>query len=252
VCSSGATTVGKLAVRCAVVLAVILANVSYSVFAAEPPMSSAFERFKCSFFEDPKSAQDALDTVSLASLAGDERAQAEQMLIAFLPDSRAVIGLGVLRSKKAGPELKRLFDAALKEQAEAAGDAQRQLEYNALGLVYLARALWLIEPDPRWPVPVIGVLNAGYYWMQRQEAAEVLAVMPTPEAAAALTRGLDDTEDSVRFSAARSLLTLYGLPVPPMEPQSVTIQVMSADPARHDAAKRDLLAAIAGRAIVGQ
>lgn len=73
-------------------------------------MSAAFERFKYSFFEDPTSAQDALDAASLVSLQADERTRAEDMLIAFLPDSRAVIGLGVLRSKKAEPKLEQLFD----------------------------------------------------------------------------------------------------------------------------------------------
>jgi len=36
-------------------------------------MSDAFRRFEFSFFHDPKSAQDALDTASLAALTGDER-----------------------------------------------------------------------------------------------------------------------------------------------------------------------------------
>jgi len=97
-----------------------------TALAAEPmPMSDAFKRFEWSFFEDPKSAQDALDMASLAALSGDERARAEDMLIAFLPDSRAVIGLGVLRSKKAEPALRLLFDEKLKEQAKAARDAQK-------------------------------------------------------------------------------------------------------------------------------
>src|SRR5580693_8560368 len=91
------------------VLLVLAASVfiSRATFAADPvQMSAAFERFKYSFFEDPTSAQDALDTASLASLQAGERTRAEDMLIAFLPDSRAVIGLGVLRSKKAEPQPK--------------------------------------------------------------------------------------------------------------------------------------------------
>src|ERR1700722_19948128 len=90
---------------------------SHAAFAADPvQMSAAFERFKYSFFEDPTSAQDALDTASLVSLQGDERTRAEDMLIAFLPDARAVIGLGVLRSKKAAPKLEKMFDDGLKKQ----------------------------------------------------------------------------------------------------------------------------------------
>ena len=210
-------------------------------------MSDAFRRFEFSFFHDPKSAQDALDTASLAALAGDERTRAEDMLIAFLPDARAVIGLGVLRSQKAAPALRRLFDDELKEQAEAARDAQKQGEWNPLGLLFLARALWLIEPDPRWPVPAIAVLASAPEWVHRQEAAEALSVMRTPESVAALTKALDDADSLVRFSAARGLLALYGLSYDVADIQSMVYRVMAADAERRTGGKRDVFAAIAGR-----
>jgi HEAT repeats len=212
-------------------------------------MSDAFRRFEFSFFHDPKSAQDALDTASLATLTGDERVRAEDMLIAFLPDSRAVIGLGVLRSQKAAPALQRLFDDELKDQAEAARDAQKQQEWNPLGLLFLARALWLIEPDPRWPVPAIAVLAAAPEWVHRQEAAEALSVMRTPEAVAALTKALDDADGLVRFSAARGLLAIHGLSYDVADIQSMVYRVMADDAARRDKGKRDVLAAVAGRAM---
>lgn len=60
-------------------------------------VSPAFERFRFSFFEDNNSARDGLDTTALGELTGEERARAEDMLIDYLPDTRAVIGLGVLR-----------------------------------------------------------------------------------------------------------------------------------------------------------
>jgi hypothetical protein len=47
--------------------------------------SAAFERFRFSFFEDPDSARQGLDTTGLAQLEGEERARAEDMLIRFLP-----------------------------------------------------------------------------------------------------------------------------------------------------------------------
>jgi HEAT repeat protein len=212
-------------------------------------ISDAFRRFEFSFFHDPKSAQDALDTASLAALAGDERVRAEDMLIAFLPDARAVIGLGVLRSKKAAPALRRLFEEELKDQAEAARDAQKQQEWNPLGLLFLARALWLIEPDPRWPAPAIAVLATAPEWVHRQEAAEALSAMRTPEAVAALTKALDDADGLVRFSAARGLLALYGLSYDVADMQSMVYRVMADDAARRDGGKRDVLAAIAGRTI---
>jgi len=82
-------------------------------------MSAAFDRFKYSFFDDPLSARDGLDTSSLAALQDGERARAETMLLAFLPDARAVIGLGVLRSRKALAALTALFDAERKHQHHA-------------------------------------------------------------------------------------------------------------------------------------
>ena len=212
-------------------------------------MSAAFECFKYSFFEDPKSAQDALDTASLASLQGDESTRAEDMLIAFLPDARAVIGLGVLRSKKAAPQLKKMFDDGLKKQAEAARDPQKLLEWNPLGLLFLSRALWLIDPDPRWPVPAIDVLGSAHDWVHRQEAAEALGVMHTPEAVTALTKAIDDEDALVRFSAGRGLLAIYGLSYDPVDIQSMVYRVMADAAARRDGGKRDVLAAIAGRAM---
>jgi hypothetical protein len=221
-------------------------------FAEPVQMSAAFERFKFSFFGDPTSARDRLDTASLASLAGDERTRAEDMLVAFLPDSRAVIGLGVLRSKKAEPELEQLFDEKLKEQADTARDAQKQDDYNPLGLLFVCRALWLIDPDPRWPLPAIAVLGAARDWVHRQEAAEALGAMHTPEAVAALTMALDDDDALVRFSAARGLLAIYGLPYDPTDIQSMVYRVMADDAARRTGGKHDVLAAIAGRAMAGQ
>ena len=74
-------------------------------------VSPAFERFRFSFFEDNNSARDGLDTTALGELTGEERARAEDMLIDYLPDTRAVIGLGVLRVRRAEPLLVPLFEA---------------------------------------------------------------------------------------------------------------------------------------------
>jgi hypothetical protein len=219
-------------------------------------MSAAFDRFKFSFFEDPKSAQDALDTASLRALRGDERARAEDMLIAFLPDARGVIGLGVLRSKKAAPELERLFEAERAMQVAARRDTAIQPgganEWFPSGMLYLAQALWRIAPDPRWPQSAIEVLASARDWVFRQEAAQALYGVDMPEAAGALIGALDDADSLVRHAAARGLLTLHGLPVPLGDPQHMTIRVMSDDAARREAGKRDILAAIAGRPMTKQ
>jgi hypothetical protein len=103
--------------------------------------SPAFLSFRFSFFEDPDSPRNGLDMKSLAALEGEERSRAEDMLLQYLPDTRGVIGLGALRSRRAEPALVQLFEA---ERGSGSG-AQ----------VYLARAHWQIRPDPRWLEAVI-------------------------------------------------------------------------------------------------
>jgi HEAT repeat protein len=208
-------------------------------------MSAAFERFKYSFFEDPTSAQDALDIPSLAALGDDERDRAEAMLIAFLPDARAVIGLGELRSHKAEAELIRLFDAERKQQLEAGPN-----KWYPSKMLYLARALWRIRPDSRCPQAAIEVLSSARDWVFRQEAIEALYGINEPTAVQALAAALDDATPLVRYAAARGLLLLHGLPAQAANPQNMMIRLMSKDAARHASGKRDLLSAIAGRTII--
>jgi hypothetical protein len=228
--------------------------VPHFAFAAEPPMSAAFERFRFSFFEDPTSARDALNISTLTALEGDERTQAETMLLAFLPDSRAVIGLGVLRSRLARAELARLFDDERAQQIQARVDVAMQpggpSEWYPSAMLYLAHALWRIDPDPRWPQAAIEVLSPASDWVFRQSAVEALYGVNEPLAVQALTLELDDTEPLVRYAAARGLLALYGLPSQSFDPQHMMVRVMSNEAARHDSGKHDILNAIAGRTAV--
>jgi hypothetical protein len=204
-------------------------------------MSDAFERFKFSFFADENSARDGLDTAALAELAGAEREQAEAMLIDYLPDTRGVIGLGVLHARRAEPQLARLFES-------------RRHDRDDPGLVDLAKTLWQIRPDPRWLATLVDVLAGAGNEMQRMHAAMALAVFADPAAVTALTTALDDAERLVRHHAARALLTLHGLAsetdVMTAGSDHMMYRVMAADAVRRDSGKRDVLAAIAGRAIV--
>jgi len=217
-------------------------------------MSAAFQRFRYSFFEDPTSARDGLDTPALTALEGDDRRHAEIMLLGFLPDMRAVIGLGVLRSRAAEPKLTALFEAERKQQITARGDARKQPggsdEWHPSALLYLAQALWRIQPDSRWPQAAIEVLSSASHWVFRQEAVQALQDVNEPAAVQALIHALDDAEPLVRHAAARGLLTLYALPVNAADPQAMAIRVMSTDAARRDSARQEILAAIAGRTAV--
>lgn len=81
--------------------------------------SAAFERFRFSFFEDRDFPRNGLDTAALARLEGDERTRAEDMLIGYLPDVRGIIGLGVLRSRRAESQLVILFEYEREGQRDA-------------------------------------------------------------------------------------------------------------------------------------
>jgi hypothetical protein len=208
--------------------------------------SAAFERFRFSFFEDEMSARDGLDTRALAELKGEEVTRAEDMLIGFLPDTRGVIGLGILRSRRAEPQLMQFFEAEQRgwRRAKAAGEEF----WSTHGLVYLAKALWRIRPDPRWRDAMIDVLGAAEDW-KRQPAVQALCDVCDPVAVQALIKALDDTEPLVRYHAARGLLLIHGLPTDYKDPAHMMYRVMSKDAARRDGGKQDIIAAIDGRPI---
>ena len=93
------------------------------------------------------------------------------MLIGFLPDTRGVIGLGILRSRRAEPELTQMFES--EQQAQREAEAASDEPWPTDQLVYLAKALWQIRPDRRWLDAILGVLASGDEW-QRQMAVEEL------------------------------------------------------------------------------
>jgi len=163
------------------------------------------------------------------------------MLIQYLPDARGIIGLGELRSRRAERQLAQLFEAD-------------RLARGGSKLVYLAKALWQIRPDPRWLAAVTEVLACADYDVQRRHAAESLAVFRDPAAVVALVKALDDPAALVRHHAARGLLTIHGLieeadVMKRGDTEHMMYRVMADDPARREGGKRDILAAIAGRPI---
>jgi hypothetical protein len=204
--------------------------------------SPAFERFRFSFFEDEYSAHDGLDTVALGELEGAERTLAEEMLLAYLPDMRGVIGLGELHSRRAERPLTALFERDCTAR-------------NTSTIVYLAKALWQIRPDPRWLAAVVAVLTSAEFDMQRMNAAFALCVFRHPDAVQPLMQALDDPEALVRHHAARALLVIHGLMdekgLGPPDNEHMLYRVMADEPARRGGGKRDVLAAIKGRPIAG-
>jgi hypothetical protein len=214
--------------------------------AAKP--SAAFERFRFSFFEDDDSARQGLDMASLAQLEGAERQRAEDMLIGYLPDDRAIIGLGALRSRSAEPELLRMFIAERQAQHESA--LLPDVFWTPYTLIELGKALWRIEPDPRFALGMIDVLASAGDSTERESAAQALYDVRNPAVADALVKALDDPEPLVRYHSARGLLAIYGLPADSKDREHMIFRVMSKDSERREGGKRDILAAIGGRAIL--
>lgn len=248
-----ASSMWRLLLRAATVMALWLGCcVALPASAERMTGSPAFERFRFSFFEDPNSARDGLDTAALLELKDEERRRAEDMLIRYLPDTRGIIGLAELRSHRAEPDLLRLF--VKEREAQRKARLARDGEWVPLPLTYLAKALWWIRPDPRWLDPLVEILASAEFDVQRMDAAMVLSEIRDPVAVKALVAALDDQDDLVRYHAARSLLAIHALldeaDIGKHGREHMAIRVMSGDAARRQAGKRDVLAAIAGRPIV--
>lgn len=166
-------------------------------------MSDAFERFRNSnFFGNPYNAwHDGLEVETLVALHGDELAKAEAMLLKALPDNRAIVGLGEIRSQQAVSPLRKLIhDHAVSTVA--------------------AVALFKINGDASGLDSIISnLLDQRKHWSNRMDAARALSIFRSKAAILALFNALDDPEMLVRYHASQSLLAIYK-------------QVSKADPAR--------------------
>ena len=199
--------------------------------------SSAFERFRFSFFEDRDSVRSGLDIGALQSLEGEERDRAEEMLLNYLPDTRGVIGLGELRTTRAEPAIAEMLEATEGSDSKHA-------------IPYLAKALWQIRPDACWLNAMRRVLVSGNE-IERANAARAFKAFHDSAAVSVLIEALDDPSNLVRHHAGRSVLAIYGLDDYTVHSngQHVTMRVMSDDPEIREGAKREILASISGKPI---
>ena len=157
-------------------------------------MSEDFDHFlKSNFFGDGFSAvHDGLDLRLLKALRGDELAKAENLLLKALPDGRAIIGLGEIRSQKAAEPIRRL----LRDQRVA---------------TEAAVALFQITRDTSGADSIINMLkDQRNPWSKRLDAAVALRHFRSEKVANALLDALNDPEKLVRYHASTSLLILYG------------------------------------------
>jgi hypothetical protein len=185
-----------------------------------------YERFRQSFLGDVHAAlRDGLDTEALLALEGDQRTRAEAELLPRLDDDdRAVVALGLLRSAAAAPYLRERFEV-LRAQ-DAPGDRE---------LVLVALALWQIERHDEAPTALADALARGRFPVDRSFAAAKLATVDAPAVEAPLVAAMDDDDNVVRQTAARSLLIRKGLLAPRDPSPPMVRDVMSGDPARRSA-----------------
>ncbi|MEO8395665.1 MAG: hypothetical protein ABI700_21905 [Chloroflexota bacterium] len=157
-------------------------------------MSDAFDRFlKSNFFGDGFSAMhDGLDIRALTALHGDEIAKAEALLLRALPDSRAITGLGAIRSPRATEPIRKLIrDKHVSTEA--------------------AVALFKINGDMSGADSLINTLkDQRNNWSNRMAAAIALRHFRLEKVATALLDALNDPEKLVRYHTSTSLLTIYG------------------------------------------
>ena len=179
--------------------------------------SPAFVAFRRQFFEDADVRRDGFDLEPLRALEGGERRLAERMLIAALPDSRALLGLSALASPRAIRRLRAIFAGAGRDGGL---------------LIAAAAACYACDPNPRYALAVAERLRTAPAASERRDAAAALAQMPVAEVEDALDGALDDLDPMVRHHAARALLTLYGAPVDATGMRALAQRIVAREPAR--------------------
>jgi len=184
--------------------------------------SSTFNAFHESFFGDPYMAwHDGLDVGSLLALQGEERAEAERLLLENLDDPRCVEGLGYITSQAALPQLR--------EMLPTAGDYLRSR---------LAAAIWRITGESAVVDEIVKVLREGVSEFDRLDTAVMLGEIDVPATRPALMAALADPEYLVRYNAAEALLRLVGLTGVDLSKEAVFPDIVSDDPDAHARAQQ--------------
>lgn len=214
--------------------------------------SQAFEHFRHGFLGGNRGPREDPPTDLLLELEGEERAEAERLLIAALDrgDSMAVIGLGVMRSQAASEPLKRLFHRPFDPEQDYSDSR-----------VEVALALWRIEEYSPAVDELCRVLQARptshedevfdgdarlengsiISEFDRIDAVTALREVRTARAVNAVIEALDDPSSLVRSNAVTSLAIICG-PYPLIEQHAAAM--MSEDPARLERTKQAILSLI--------
>lgn len=160
--------------------------------------SPAFRAFVAEFFDRSSYEQwhDGVNLSVLHPLSGEERAEAETMLIDSLETGGmwASLGLGALKSVKALPRLKAVAARSCGSDAVHAAVAIESIEGKGEAIPFIIDRLQ----------------NAGA-WGTRIDAAMALRKYPQADVIDALHEALLDADGLVRHHAAESLLAIHGM-----------------------------------------
>lgn len=142
--------------------------------------SISFNRFKASYFGDGYDAwHDGLDESALLDLEGEERDEAERMLLAAQSsdDYRPIAGLATLNSTKG-----------------VAWAKSHLTELTGRHLVEAASLLWKAEELPAALKLLVEYVNSNDSSGSRIDAVRALASISRPESVAALESALNDPD----------------------------------------------------------
>ncbi len=160
--------------------------------------SPEWNRFMDNFFGDPYMMwHDGIDPTSAKALKGEEREEAEKMLIQSMKDGSywAPMGLREMRSKAAVPFMKEIVERSSSRLS-----------------IEIAHALNVIETTNEYIPYILRVLKNAGFWSDRMDAARLLRKYNTPEVIEALYDSIFDADYLVRNHACESLLHIHGLP----------------------------------------
>jgi hypothetical protein len=169
---------------------------------------------------------DGPDEHALLSLVGEERNEAERMLIDALgsADPRPVEGLLALRSIKALPRLKEVLPHA----------------YHTT-LAAVALALWKLDRYPPAVDALIDLLRTNPNPDNRRDIAVAMSeIRVQPIVVALFDAAQNDPEPIVRSQAVASLLCICQIEPSPLNMHPLTGAVYSTDKTRREKAIQDL------------
>jgi hypothetical protein len=186
---------------------------------------SDWDYFMSNYYGDPYMMwHDGIDEKSVVRLEGEERIQAEDMLIKSLEEGShyGAIGLRELRSQRAVPHLLKMLRSSQGTLA-----------------VETAVALSVIQDSFDYVPHIIGVLRSAAFWSNRISAARALRRFPKDEVVEALFESVaSDPDYLVRNHASETLLFLHGME-PSISSHEEIFGHMIVDPDREKGVSRE-------------